>query len=53
MTPSSYDTTLKKAAQDLEAAIQERDRWNLEVGRLNQLVTALSAAVGVLQALPL
>jgi len=43
----TYDSALQKASADLAAAIQERDRWNLEVARLTHLVVSLSAAAGV------
>src|SRR5215469_1879430 len=46
MTPA-YDSALQKASEDLAAAIQERDRWNLEVARLTHLVVSLSTAAGV------
>ncbi len=45
MTSDAYKQALQKAKADLIAAIQQRDHWNLEVARLDQLVKALSAEV--------
>lgn len=45
MTDHAYEQALKKAKADLIHAIKERDRWNLEVARLDQLVKALSAEI--------
>jgi hypothetical protein len=47
MTSNTYEAALNKAKADLIAAIKERDRWNLEIGRLTQLVKSLAVATGV------
>ena len=44
---STYEDALRTAKADLIAAIQQRDNWNLEIGRLSQLVKSLAAAAGV------
>jgi hypothetical protein len=47
MTLGSYDLALKQAAHDLEVAMRERDRLNLEVARLIRLLSSLSIAAGI------
>lgn len=46
MASDAYKQALLKAKADLIAAIKQREHWNLEVARLDQLVKALSAEVG-------
>lgn len=43
----TYDAALKKAAEELETAMRERDRLNLEIARLTQLLASLSSAAGI------
>jgi hypothetical protein len=38
----AYTQALRKAKADLAEAIKQRDHWNIEVARLNQLVKALA-----------
>lgn len=43
MTDETYTQALRKAKAQLIRAIQEREKLDLEIARLNQLVKALSA----------
>jgi hypothetical protein len=43
----TYDAALKKASEELEAAMRERDRLNLEIARLTNLLLSLSLAAGI------
>jgi hypothetical protein len=45
MTSGAYKQALQKAKAELIKAIRQREHWNLEVARLDQLVKALSAEV--------
>ena len=47
MTNSAYDPALQKASEELATALEERDRWILEVARLYNLVISLSTAAGL------
>src|SRR5205085_1576216 len=41
----AYKTALEQAKADLAYAVQRRDHWNVEIGRLQQLVNGLAASV--------
>ena len=43
MTEDVYKLALERAESDMAHAIQERDKWTLELARLEQLVNSLSA----------
>lgn len=45
MATEIYREALENAQQELEAAIRERDRWTLEVAKLQQLVNSLMTRV--------
>src|SRR5437016_5671747 len=45
MTSDTYKAALRKAKNDLADAMHKRDYWNLEIGRLQQLVKSLAASV--------
>ncbi|MBZ5525081.1 MAG: hypothetical protein LAP21_22885 [Acidobacteriia bacterium] len=45
MAADTYKAALKKAKNDLSAAIRQRDYWTIEIGRLQQLVKSLAASV--------
>lgn len=44
MTSDAYTAALRKAKSDLLEAIQQRDYWNVEIAKRQQLVSSLSAA---------
>jgi hypothetical protein len=43
MVNRNYEQSLEQARRELANAVQERDRWNLEILRLQSLVKALAA----------
>ena len=43
MSKDAYKVALDEAEADLSNALQERDKWTLEVARCEQLVNSLSA----------
>lgn len=45
MTANTYKDAYRQAMVDLIKAIKERDRWNLEIAKLQQLVASLKATV--------
>jgi len=45
MTPNVYEAALIKAKLDMIEAINQRDRLNLEIARLQQLVASLTATI--------
>ncbi|MGO8736349.1 MAG: hypothetical protein ACLQVM_26550 [Terriglobia bacterium] len=42
MTKQSYEQLLQQAQQELASAVQQRDHWNLEIVRLQNLVNTLA-----------
>lgn len=49
MTAQDYKQHLEQARKDLAGAVAERDRWNLEILRLQQVVKALAVQVSQAQ----
>jgi hypothetical protein len=45
MTSDNYKQALEQARTDLAKAIQERDHWNLEIVKLEQLMKSLAQMV--------
>jgi hypothetical protein len=45
MTVDTYKAALRKAKIDLAHAMRQRDYWNLEIARVQQLVKSLSVSV--------
>jgi hypothetical protein len=43
MTKDAYKLAFEKASADLAHAVEERDKWTLEIARLEQLANSLSA----------
>ena len=43
MTKDAYKLAFDKASAELAHAVEERDKWTLEIARLEQLVNSLSA----------
>jgi hypothetical protein len=43
MTKDAYKLAFEEASADLAHAVEERDKWTLEIARLEQLVNSLSA----------
>lgn len=45
MTNDAYKTALVQAETDLAKAIEQRDKWTVEIARLEQLKNSLSATI--------
>lgn len=46
MSPDAYKQALKQARSQLAGALHQRDRWTMEIARLQQLVKSLAANCG-------